>query len=258
MNKEVNIQKFPNLKNNEIEKQKEYFIETLVHDLKVPTLAQYRGLELLENEVVGNLNEEQKELVSQIKYSCKYILDMISMLLNTYRIESGQMCLVYENFSLAELVLESFEDMSPLVKDKNLTLVYAATEDDTNLRADKRELKRVIMNLILNAIMYSRSGEKIEVTVKSCGNELKVSVKSMGITLLREQCVNIFEKINNKNSKFAPIGHGISLYLCQRIIDEHNGKFFVSTDGRRTNEFTFIVPKYQFQAVTRQFSPAFI
>ena len=77
MNKEVNIQKFPNLKNNEIEKQKEYFIETLVHDLKVPTLAQYRGLELLENEVVGNLSEEQKELVSQIKYSCKYILDMI-------------------------------------------------------------------------------------------------------------------------------------------------------------------------------------
>ena len=74
----------------EIERQKEYFIETLIHDLKVPTIAQLRGLELLQKGTFGIINNDQKEILNNITDSCQYILTMISMVLNTYRFENSK------------------------------------------------------------------------------------------------------------------------------------------------------------------------
>ena len=104
-NLKYKIAMYENLESlKEIERQKEYFIETLTHDLKVPTLAQLRGLELLNSELVGTLTPAQRELTSQIEESCKYILDMISMIVNTYKFECGQNKLVYDKFDFSQLL----------------------------------------------------------------------------------------------------------------------------------------------------------
>ncbi len=227
----------------EIERQKEYFIETLIHDLKVPTLAQLRGLELLQNETLGSISLEQKELVSNISESCKYILTMISMVLNTYRFENGRSALYYEDFDLSLVVVECCDMISRLAKEKNIKFKFNSAVENTFLEADKEEIKKVIINLLTNAITYSNKNECVTIEITSENNSLKLSVTSKGISLSNRECLNLFERSSESNPKYTTVGHGISLYLCKKIIDTHNGKIFASTDGNMTNTFSFVLPQ---------------
>lgn len=229
----------------EIEKQKEYFVETLIHDLKVPTLAQLRGLELLEHGTIGSVNLEQKELLLQIKDSCRYILDMISMVLNTYRLESGQASLEFETFDMAELLLNCFEEMSAVAKEKNLTFVYASQKVDARVDGDKEKIKKVIINLLSHAVIYSNRNESIVTTISIENDTLSFNITSTGITLSERECSTMFERITEKTSKYTTVGHGIGLYYCKKIIDLHNGKIFASTNGKSSNSVTFMLPLQQ-------------
>ena len=227
----------------EIEHQKEYFIETLIHDLKVPTIAQLRGLELIRNETIGKISIDQKELITQIESSCRYILDMISMVLKTYRLENGQKRLVLENVSISELFIECFQEMEQSAEEKNIQFVYSPEKkEDILVQADKSDLKSVIINLLSNAVMYSIASADIVVNVSSHSSRLRVDIVSKGIVLSERECDVMFDKLEDKTPKYTTIGHGIGLYLCKKIIESHQGYIFASTDGKKYNKFTFILP----------------
>lgn len=241
----------------ELERQKEYFIETLIHDLKVPTLAQLRGLELLQNDVLGKTNDDQKDLVVEIIKSCKYILEMISRVLQTYRFENRQKSLCFEVFSLADLLLESFNKVSSNAQEKNVQFVYASTQDDTMVEADRKEIKKVIVNLLISAISYSDKNEKILVNISTDNNQIKLSIKSHGISLSERECLTMFEKFELNSTRFTSVGGGIGLYLCKKIIDIHDGTIYANT-AEKTNIFTFIIPQYRHESTINAVSPLYI
>lgn len=227
----------------EIERQKECFIETLIHDLKIPTLAQLRGLELIKNGVMGNINSEQNELLYQIENSCKYILEMISMVLKTYRLENGQKHIVYENINIPELILEVFEEMKNNAKEKNIILMLDMYNlEKLTVEADMEDLKTVFINLLSNAIMYSKKSQQIIVSVKKVDNYAHFEIINKGITLSERDCLTMFNKTIDSTPKYSTVGHGITLYLCKKIIESHKGEIYASTDGYETNKFTFTLP----------------
>ena len=242
----------------EIKRQKEYFIETLIHDLKIPTLAQLRGLELIKNESFGEINGEQKELITQIETSCKYILEMISMVLNTYRFETGQNQLIYEVFNISELVMSCFNKISPQAQEKNITFSYGTNKENTCIEADKKEIQQVILNLLSNAIAYSDRNERISVNTTLANNQLKLTIVSHGMILSERECKTLFDRSSWESPKYTTIGHGIGLYLCKKIIDVHNGEIYASTDGISTNSFSFIIPQYKQNPTHVVNSPLFI
>ncbi len=224
------------------EMQKEYFIETLTHDLKIPTLAQLRGLELLKSEFVGGLNQEQQELVSHIEDSCEYILDMISMIVNTYRFETGANKLVYEKFDLVELLFECFAKLSEIAKEKSSFFVYRTSIKKVIIAADRVELGKVIINLLTNTLMYTYKNEPIFVDINQTKDQVEFIVTSRGILLSEKECMTMFDSFGARTPKYSTIGNGIALYLCKKIIDAHKGRIFASTDGEKFNKYTFILP----------------
>ena len=221
-------------KQQELDKQKEHFIEVLLHDLKTPTLAQLRGLELLNNSAFGKMNDEQNYMVSEIKKSCRYTLDMIDMVLNVYRLNDGEEQLKYEQFNLIELVKECLLTSSD---------TYAAYELETNfegiIRADRQEIKKVIQRLLENAITYSDKKTPIRIQIESSDIQVKVSIITTGITLSEEDCKEVF---NDDGLHFSTIGHRIGLYMSKKIINLHQGEIFALTDGKTSNTFSFIIP----------------
>ena len=230
----------------EIQLQKEYFVETLIHDLKIPTLAQLRGIELIKNGTMGYINNEQHELVSQIEASCRYILELISMVLKTYRFENGQNHLVYEKINVAELVLNVFDEIEEHVAEKNITLALDMNNyKSLTVEADKEYLKIVFTNLISNAILYTNKSEQIKVSISESNNNIRVEITYKGIILSERECMLMFEKTFDSTPKYSTIGHGIALYLCKKIIECHKGQIFATSDGINTNKFIFEIPLKQ-------------
>lgn len=228
--------------NKALIKQKEHFIDILTHDLKVPTLAQLRGLELLKNEVLGNVNLEQKELIQNIETSCENIINMISMLQNTYKIENGNNKLYYETFNISNLLVDCLNKITNIINEKNISFAYFTSEPNMFINADKECIKNVILNLIIFAISYSCQNSKILIYISRENNNLKFLLKTTGVYLSDEFCNNIFEpeKLNHQN--YTVIGQKISLHLCKKIIDEHEGKIYAKSDTNSSLSLVFLIP----------------
>ena len=109
-----------------LQAQRETFVASLSHDLKNPTLAQIRALELLLKGNFGNIQPKQREILEMVLDSCKYMNAMLASLLSTYRSEKGAIVLKYENISLMELASECVEEMIYMAKDKEGRDVFLA------------------------------------------------------------------------------------------------------------------------------------
>lgn len=216
------------------EKLIEHFTDALVHDLKTPTLAQLRGVELIQNEMMGQLNPEQQEFMAQINESCKYTLDMISMLLKTYRMERGNHLLTIEVFSLRELLEECVEELSSKVQEKELDFVYEQRCENSFIEADKGDIRTVLLYLLRNIVIYSNRNEKFIVSFHLKSNKLEMEIKGRGIFLA--------SRYMSENLNYAPIGENIGFYLSKKIVKSYNGSFSVFADGENSGKFALSLP----------------
>ena len=215
---------------NEMLKQREYFINTLSHDLRVSTLAQIRGLDLLKND------EEQQELVSDIKDSCKYTLDMITMLLNTYKFENGEQILSYEEFLLGDLIEQICHDLSEMTGEKGVT-IHLDNEATEFVNADKSGISKMVLCLLTTAILNSDRDSEIKVFINKLYNNFEVTISYKGVALTDEECNRMF----SSGSTFSTVGHGIRMHFCKKILDFHGGDIKVFNYGG-VNSFTFTLP----------------
>ena len=235
-----------------------YFAEVLVHDIKVPTIAQLRAIELLKHETVGAINPEQKELINQLEHSCKYTLDMLSMVLATYKLELEQHNFNFKQTNLTDILLESFAETSHLAQAKNVSFAYMATQKNALADVDETQIKKVIINMIETALMYSESGTKILVNIFTKENSLKFSIITRGRALNNEECRTMFADYTLDNPKYTAVGHDIGLYLSRKIIEAHNGHIYVSSDGIITNTFSFVIPQYRETAILETVCPVLV
>lgn len=211
-------------------KQKNEFIDILNHDIKVPILAQLQALGVLMNGIMGGLNTEQKELIEQTEASCKYTLNMISMINNANEIDNNAGKLNYEKFNMTDLLFSCFSELSCSAKEKKLTFSYSSKTNENYIEADFVEIKKVITSLLINAINYSNYGGEIVVSINNVGSRLTFSISGM----------NLLGNISGDINRYTTIGHNIGMYLCKKIIEFHNGKFYPLS--RAKNTLSFIIP----------------
>lgn len=226
----------------EFYKQKEYFIQTLSHDFRVSTLAQIRALNLLSK------NPNNVELFSELDNSCKYSLEILNMLLKTFRYEGGEEVLDRKFFKFSEMFSQISSNISQLAVDKQISLIHDICEDDM-VNADKAELQKVLQNLISTAICYAEKGSKIKIMVKDTFGNLKVSIKYFGQCLTEEESSRMLDK----SPRFSTVGHGIKMHLCKKIIDFHKGELSFYNINGNLNVFEFRLPKSQNMKVLQPF-----
>ena len=228
------IKKYFILKNKLIS-QREYFINVLSHDLRVSTLAQLRGVEILGKMLSG---QEQKELLVNIDESCKYTLDMISMLLNTYRYENGEQILNYEKICLDELLFDCAKQVEKLANAKRVEIICKKISPIHHIEADRTGMSRVLVNLLSAAIVNSEDKSDIILTVSNNGESVKFSLGYKGKFLTEEEFCRMF----SNNSIFSTVGHGIRMNFCKKIVEFHGGEINVFKSDKKINSFTFTIP----------------
>ena len=228
------MKKYFNLKTKLI-RQREYFINVLSHDFRVSTLAQLRGVEILSK---FTSNNDQKLLLSDIDESCRYTLDMISMLLNSFRYENGEKVLVCEEINIENLILNCINQIKKYSYEKNIEIIFKKENTIDSFWADKTEIKKVITNLLITALSNSKSFKKVIINTGYINGMTLFSISYTGKALTLEE----YRRMFSGDSKFSTVGHGIRMNLCKQIIEFHGGEIKVINSGNEINTFTFTIP----------------
>lgn len=217
-------------KEKETEAIKESFIATLAHDLKSPTFAQINILNLLANEEFGPLTSQQKEMIALTKNSCKYLADLINTILDTYKFDNGKINLKLENIDIIELITNICKELERLAEAKKQNIIFSHKAQNCYVTVDKLQLKRVISNILSNAIQYGFAGTNIHVELKHCNNTLEFAIKNKSKKITNKELSTIFDRFNSTSmSHFNSASTGLGLYLTKQIIEMHKGEVFANS-----------------------------
>lgn len=225
-----------------LEAQKETFVASLGHDLKNPTLAQIRALELILKNQFGELNREQHEILQMVLDSCRYMNGMLATLLATYRNEQGVIKLSYEEFSFSDLVAECVGEMVYIANDKELEIVIMNSSQLDYITADKIQTKRVIMNLLSNGIKYAYKQSRLVINVYEENGYACFNFENRSPYIPPEKQEAIFAQYVSFAGMHKELGIGLGLYASQKIIEAHEGEIYVNSFEDDRNVFGFKLP----------------
>ena len=225
----------------ELENLKEDIVATLTHDLKVPIIAETNMLELFLNESFGKVNEKQEIALKNMQSSNRELLDLVQIVLDTYKFRSQTIRLYRENIMLNGFLQEIISDMRPIA-DKSKNNLILNSPRDIRVLADKVQLRRVIKNLIQNAISYGESNSPIEITIGEIPKYIIIKVKDYGKGISKSDIGKIFNKYYSAAKKFRKIGTGLGLYLSFQIAKAHGGDLTVESIEGNYTEFCIKLP----------------
>lgn len=227
----------------EIENLKEDFVATLTHDLKVPIVAEANILEFLINGKFGDINDKQRVALKNMQISNKELLNLVQIVLETYKIKDGGIKLQKENIMLNEFIDNIIADSAPIIDDAGLKLNFKKGRN-IKVTADSIQLERVIKNLINNAIYHSNSKKDIEIETGEIPGFITIAVIDYGQGIPPKEIGMIFNKYYTAAKKFRKIGTGLGLYLSQQIIMAHGGEITVDSVENVRTEFCIKLPLF--------------
>ena len=226
----------------EIETLKEDFVATLTHDLKVPIIAEANMLDLLLAEKFGEITDKQRIALNNMKASNNELIDLVQTVLETYKVNASGLTLYKDSFNLNEFLKGIIDEMSPIAlhTENNINLNI---NKNIQIVADITHLKRVVKNLIHNAISYGAAGTDIDINAYDTDNNVIITVKDYGKGIPEEDIKKIFQKYYSTSKKFRRTGTGLGLFLSQQIIKAHNGTLEVQSEPDKYTEFRITIPK---------------
>ena len=225
----------------EIEQLKDDFVSTLTHDLKVPIIAEANILEFLLEEKFGPISDKQREAIKNLQLSNKELIELVQIVLETYKMKDSGEMMYFESFEINPFINDIVKDMSPIAEKNNLKIRFKEYEN-IKITADQIQLKRVIKNLINNAIQHSESKTNIDISVIKMQTEVNISIIDYGKGIPQEDLAQIFKKYYSTAKKFRKIGTGLGLYLAQKIIKSHGGEITVSSIEGEGTTFSIHLP----------------
>lgn len=226
----------------EIETLKTDFAATLTHDLKVPIIAAANMIDLFLNKKFGEISQKQEFALKNMKSSNDELLELVQVLLETYKIDDKGIELYKEKIKLNDFVQEVVENISPLTKDENINIKFTPFKSDLTISGDKLQLQRVIKNLVSNAINHSNSSKDIDVVIGSIKGYATISVIDYGQGIPKDEIKMIFNKYYSAAKKLRKVGTGLGLYLSQQITEAHGGEITVESVENVRTEFCVKLP----------------
>jgi len=230
----------------ELETLREDFVATLTHDLKVPIVAEANILDFLINGKFGEINEQQHEAISNMKSCNQELVDLVQILLETYKIKETGIDLDKSTIDLVPFISSIINEMDPIVQKSELNINFEFHQN-LHVQADSMQLKRVVKNLIQNAISHSDSSKDIDIKLGQINDFVTISIIDYGKGISQENIDKIFNKYYSTAKKFRKIGTGLGLYLSQQIIKSHGGEIVVTSEENVNTEFCIKLPNSLFR-----------
>lgn len=227
-------------KQKELERRKDEFLSIASHELKTP-ITSIKGFAYLLDRLLRKTNDEKAiNYVSKINLYTDKITGLINDLLDITKIQTGQLQFHEETFDFDEMVREVVEDMRATT-DTHKIILSGKTE--STFTGDRNRLEQVVVNLLSNAVKYSPNADKVKITIRKSGGQIKVAVTDFGIGIPKHKVTKIFERfyrVDETASQFS--GLGIGLYISRGIIIRHGGTIWAESNYGKGSTFAFSLP----------------
>lgn len=224
-----------------IDNLKDDFISLVSHQIRTP-LTGIRWLsEIMLSQKQYDLSRKSKNIIKDIYEVSGNVISLVGTFLNISKIESGKIKLNAEAVNIKELINEVVNELKVNIKDKKINLKFKTNQ---NLKADRKLLKQAYINLISNAIKYSKSKGIITVNVYKSDTSVVTEVKDNGIGILAEDKDKIFQKFFRTRSatEHNPDGAGLGAYLVKIIVEAHGGKIWFNSKKNKGSTFYISLP----------------
>ncbi len=219
------------------------FLANMSHELRTPLNAIIGFAEILRDELIGPINDDQKECVNDIRISGQHLLEMINDILDLSKIEAGKMFLQLEEFAIVDAVEEVNTIISSLARQKDIQLTLSCPQN-AMIEADRVKVKQIFYNLLSNAVKFTPEGGKVTTNLNITHSTLQVEVIDTGIGIAEEDRMKLFAPFTqidtSKSRRFG--GTGLGLALTQRLIELHGGEIQVTSEEGKGSTFSFSIP----------------
>lgn len=226
-----------------IEKSKDEFVAMVTHELKTPLVPIKGFVDLLLSEHLGTLNDKQKERLEIIQSSSDSLLILIQDLLDAQKIELGQLKLDKKENDLYDLIKSAVEKAKSAFDHKGIT-VTLELERNIICLCDKGRIEQVLNNLFLNSIDFvSKNDGKIDIKLHTQNENAEIIVKDNGIGIDESHLGKLFVKFYQVNTSMTRErgGTGLGLSICKGIIENHEGKIWIESQGLGTGSQAHIL-----------------
>lgn len=222
-----------------IEKQEtKGIVSDISHQLKTPVAALDTCFTILSDSDLSN--EERSEFMERCRSELNGLENLLQSLIQISRMEAGMIQIEKKSSLLLDTMVMAVNRIYPKASEKNIEIIFEYDKRIEKLEVlqDKRWLAEAFINLLDNAIKYSREKSEVKVALYERTNFVRIEIKDQGVGIPKEEYHKVFQRFYRgrlkeiKNSS----GSGIGLYLVRDIIQRHDGTVSVSSMYGKTSE----------------------
>ena len=232
-------------KMKELEKLRDDLMKMIVHDLKSPLTSVLATLEMLMEGDFGTLGEKQRAALGDAEGKAEDLLALIEDLLEVRRIEEAALTLNLDSIAPGALLTEIVHEWTHRFQQDRAEATIDAADDAPVFMADRQLMKRVIGNLIQNALTHSAHAVKLQLSVRRDGDGVLFTVADNGPGIPPEYHEIIFRKFEQVRTPNMPRvrSSGLGLAFCKLVVESHGGRIWVQSAGEgQGSAFHFSLP----------------
>lgn len=233
-----------NARLREIAELREEFLALTTHDLRSPLTVISGVISFFTSGRLGELSPEQKNMVGMMERNTQNLIELVNDLLDAAKLESGSLQLELAAVDVRILVHEICEPREALAREKDLALTQEWPEELPRVRADRAKLRRIIVNLLSNALKFTPIGGHVVVRVELAGEAVRISVADTGVGIAADDLPLLFDKYEQARHRATrgEKGTGLGLYITKQLVELHGGEIHVESEVGCGSTFSFTLP----------------
>jgi two-component system phosphate regulon sensor histidine kinase PhoR len=216
------------------------FVSNLSHELRTP-LASLKALAETLQEGALDDPPAARRFVDQIQIEVDALTQMANELLELSKIESGRFSLDRSPIAASDLLESAAQRMQVQAERANITLRVECAEDLPKVEVDSQRLEQVLINLVHNAIKFTRPGGEVLLCAESGPGEIRFSVRDTGVGIPADEVSRIFERFYRVDKSRTGRGTGLGLSIAKHIVEAHRGKIWAESTEGQGSTFYFTI-----------------
>lgn len=229
----------------EFDRMKSGFLSVAAHQLRTPLSGIKWVFKLLLDEDLGQLSEDQRQMLKRGHETSEKMAELVDGLLNVSRIENGKFGYKFEKNDIQGLMAELVGNSELMCKEHNINLRFENRAREVGILVfDREKLLIAFQNIVDNAIKYTLPGGSVMISMAGQGNYLEIKVSDTGVGIPKGEVPKLFAKFFRAANviHLQTEGSGLGLFIAKSIILRHGGQISVSSVEGRGTTFTITIP----------------